>query len=209
MHTKNVDKSSTPKPEPSWPTVAIKLSRPGEPQESIFSQIEKTCPMGRGQRCLVLAPSHGAISAFLTDLCERIRELNVGVDSRLLRMKECGSATVVEELADGAQQGIQDGRHSVFIIDSLNTVAAGCKDALASCNRFFGTAKATTKGGTLTVVAVAVDPPTTDLDREILGAFRGTGNMELAIRVDERHNTVVLDAKRSGTKHPERIHPAA
>jgi hypothetical protein len=40
-------------------------------------------------------------------------------------------------------------------------------------------------------------------------ASRGTGNMELAIRVDEQHNTVVLDAKRSGTKHPERIHPAA
>ena len=202
-----VERNETPVPAFVWPTVAIQLSRPGESENSLFSQIEKSCPMGRGQRCLVLAPRHDAVSTFLSELCERITRLNPEVETRLMQAdKECSPADVARLVAT-AQRGVQDGRHSVLIVDSLNACAiiADKEDALQGCVRIFGSAQATEHGGTLTVVALAINPPTTDLDRKVLQLFQGSGNMELALRMDVAHNRLVLDGDRSGTKHAERI----
>lgn len=205
MQTETVHTPDPAAPESEWPTVRIRLSQPEESRESLFVQIERHCPMARGQRCLVLAPAHEAVSAFLSELNGRIERLNPGIETRLARVETSGSAAEVAAFVQAAQLGIRQGRHAALVLDSLNALAAQSADSLEACKRLFGAAQATAGAGTLTIVAVAIDPASAERDKEILRQFQGTGNMELALAVDRSRQVLSVNASRSGTKHAERI----
>ncbi len=48
-------------------------------------------------------------------------------------------------------------------------------------------------------------PPITDLDRTVLRQFKGTGNMEVTLRLEKMQKDLSIDPTRSGTKHSEMI----
>lgn len=200
-----VERNEMSVPATVWPTFAIQLSRPGESENSLFSQIETSCPMGRGQRCLVLAPRNEAVSTFLSELCERIGILNPEMEARLVLADKGRSPADIDRLVTTAQSSVQAGQHLVLIVDSLNAIVTDKEESLDACKRVFGSAQAIEYGGTLTVIALAIDPPITDLDRKVLQLFQGAGNMELALRVDVAQNRLGFDVDRSGTKHADRI----
>lgn len=206
MQTAGTATRDATQPKPSWPTVRIRLSRPEESVDSMFVQIERHCPMGRGQRCLVLAPGQNAAPKFLSEMSDRIRSLNPELEVRILRAIADKSAADADAAIETAESAVREGRHFVLVLDSLNALAAHSADSIGACERVFGAAQATENAGTATIVALAAEPATTDLDREILRRFRGAGNMELALRFGEKAGGALsLDASRSGTKHAERI----
>lgn len=198
-------KHETTGPRSTWPTIRIQLARPGESEDSVFVQMERYCPMARGQRCLVLAPRHDAVDLFLAELVERIDKLNPQVDVRLARVDALDSTTKTQALTDEAQRKAGEGGHVAVVLESLNALLAQDTRLLESCKRLFGSAKATEGGGTVTVVAVATEPPITDSDREVLRQFKGTGNMEVALQLGKTERSLSVDPTRSGTKHSEMI----
>jgi transcription termination factor Rho len=163
--------------------------------------------MAWGQRCLVLAPKHDAVDLFLAELIERIEKLNPRMNARLALANAIHSDTDLQRLLDEAQRTCREGGHLVIVQVSLNAMLDR-NLRLMDCKRLFGAARATDAGGTVTVVAVATEPPITELDRDVLREFEGTGNMQVALRVDTAQNVISVDPTRSGTKHSEIIKAA-
>jgi transcription termination factor Rho len=67
------------------------------------------------------------------------------------------------------------------------------------------TARATEAGDTVTVVAVLIEPPVTEIDREVLRQFKGTGNIAVALRPGQVQNARSVEPTGFGTEHAETI----
>ena len=77
--------------------------------------------------------------------------------------------------------------------------------ALYPPKRFFGAARNTEEGGSLTVVATCLVDTGSRMDEVIYEEFKGTGNMELHLdrRLAERRIFPAMDIQRSGTRREE------
>src|SRR5205807_5173751 len=70
---------------------------------------------------------------------------------------------------------------------------------------FFGSARNTEGGGSLTIVATALVETGSRMDEVIFEEFKGTGNMELRLdrRIAERRIYPAIDVEASSTRHEE------
>jgi transcription termination factor Rho len=133
----------------------------------------------------------------------------------------------VSEIAlEKAKRMVEYGRDVVILLDSITRLArahnteapSGGKllsggldsNAMQKPKRFFGAARCTEEGGSLTILATALIDTGSRMDEVIFEEFKGTGNMELHLdrRLVDKRIWPAIDINRSGTRKEELLmHP--
>ncbi|MBN1299684.1 MAG: transcription termination factor Rho [Melioribacteraceae bacterium] len=96
--------------------------------------------------------------------------------------------------------------HNTVIPHSGRILSGGVdSNALQKPKRFFGSARNTEDGGSLTIIATALIETGSRMDEVIFEEFKGTGNMELVLDRDlsDRRIFPAIDVNRSGTRKEE------
>ncbi|MGE5432593.1 MAG: transcription termination factor Rho [Syntrophomonadaceae bacterium] len=128
---------------------------------------------------------------------------------------------VANMVIEKAKRMVEANMDVVILLDSItrlarahNTVAphsgrilSGGVDAnaLHKPKRFFGSARNTEDGGSLTIIATALIETGSRMDEVIFEEFKGTGNMELVLSRDlsDRRIFPAIDINKSGTRKEE------
>ena len=132
--------------------------------------------------------------------------------------------TRVAELAlERAKRLVESGRDVVILLDGITrltraynldippsgrTLSGGIDPAaLYPPKRFFGAARNTEEGGSLTIIATCLVDTNSRMDELIYEEFKGTGNMELHLdrRLAEIRIFPAIDIQRSGTRREEML----
>ena len=96
--------------------------------------------------------------------------------------------------------------HNAVIPHSGKILSGGVDaNALKKPKQFFGAARNTEEGGSLTIIATALIDTGSRMDDVIFEEFKGTGNMELVLdrRLSDRRIYPSFDLVRSGTRKEE------
>jgi len=128
---------------------------------------------------------------------------------------------VANMVIEKAKRMVEAGDHVVILLDSITRLArahntviphsgrilSGGVDsnALHKPKRFFGAARNTEDGGSLTIIATALVETGSRMDEVIFEEFKGTGNMELILDRDlsDRRIFPAINVNRSGTRKEE------
>ena len=128
---------------------------------------------------------------------------------------------VAEMVIEKAKRLVEHKRDVVILLDSITRLARAYNavvppsgkilsggvdsNALHRPKRFFGAARNTEEGGSLTIIATALIDTGSRMDDVIFEEFKGTGNMELHLdrRLVDRRVFPAIDIKRSGTRKEE------
>ncbi len=204
------------------------------------------CPIGKGQRGMIVAQPKTGKTVLLQQLANAIRKnhpktkmIILLIDERpeeVTDMKRSVDAEVLSSTFDEAPErhvsvadmALQKARRMteygddvVILLDSLTRLArahnaviphsgkilSGGVDsnALKKPKQFFGAARNTEEGGTLTIIATALVDTGSRMDDVIFEEFKGTGNMELVLdrRLSDRRLYPSFDIVRSGTRKEE------
>jgi transcription termination factor Rho len=127
----------------------------------------------------------------------------------------------VGPVAPRAKRLVELGRHVVILLDSITRLARGYNNlqpgkgrimsggvdskALVKPKKFFGAARNTEEGGSLTILATALVETQSRMDDLIFEEFKGTGNMELALdrKLANRRIYPAIDVLSSGTRRED------
>ncbi|MCH7607909.1 MAG: transcription termination factor Rho [Chloroflexi bacterium] len=128
---------------------------------------------------------------------------------------------VAELCLERAKRLVELGRDVAILLDSITrltraynlavpssgrTLSGGIDPvALYPPKRFFGAARNTEEGGSLTILAACLVETGSRMDEVIYEEFKGTGNMELHLdrKLAERRTFPAIDIQRSGTRREE------
>ncbi len=130
--------------------------------------------------------------------------------------------TRVAELAlDRAKRIVESGKDVLILLDGITRLTRSYNLAMPSSGRtlsggidpaalypakhFFGAARNTAEGGSLTIIATCLVDTGSRMDDLIYEEFKGTGNMEVHLdrRLAERRTFPAIDIQRSGTRREE------
>ena len=129
--------------------------------------------------------------------------------------------SVADMVLQKAKRMVEYGDDVVILLDSITRLArahnaviphsgkilSGGVDfnALKKPKQFFGAARNTEEGGSLTIVSTALIDTGSRADEVIFEEFKGTGNMELVLdrRLSDRRMYPAFDIIRSGTRKEE------
>ncbi|MBI66214.1 MAG: transcription termination factor Rho [Candidatus Marinimicrobia bacterium] len=226
------------------------------PQEKFNLEVDKkdmstrimdlVCPIGQGQRGLIVAQPKTGKTILLQKIANAIRAnhpetklLILLIDERpeeVTDMKRNVDAEVVSSTFDEpperhvsvadmviqkARRMVEFGDDVVILLDSITRlgrahnaviphsgkILSGGVDAnaLKKPKQFFGAARNTEEGGSLTIIATALIDTGSRMDDVIFEEFKGTGNMELVLdrRLSDRRIYPSFDLVRSGTRKEE------
>jgi transcription termination factor Rho len=130
---------------------------------------------------------------------------------------------VAEMVLDKARRLVEYGKDVVILLDSITRLARAYNaevphsgkilsggvdaNALQKPKRFFGAARNIEEGGSLTILATALNDTGSRMDEVIFEEFKGTGNMELHLdrRLVDKRIFPAIDINRSGTRKEELI----
>jgi transcription termination factor Rho len=129
----------------------------------------------------------------------RVAELAL---ERAKRMAEGGKDVFI--LLDGITRLTR--AYNLAMPSSGRTLSGGIDPAaLHPAKRFFGAARNTDEGGSLTIIATCLIDTGSRMDDLIYEEFKGTGNMELHLdrRLSERRIFPAIDIQRSSTRREE------
>jgi transcription termination factor Rho len=129
----------------------------------------------------------------------RVAELAL---ERAKRLVETGKDVVI--LLDGITRLTRS--YNLAVPPSGRTLSGGIDPAaLYPAKHFFGAARNTEEGGSLTIIATCLIDTGSRMDELIYEEFKGTGNMELHLdrRLAERRIFPAMDIQRSGTRREE------
>src|SRR3989339_718098 len=96
--------------------------------------------------------------------------------------------------------------HNIVVPHSGRILSGGVdSNALHKPKRFFGAARNTEDGGSLTIIATALIETGSRMDEVIFEEFKGTGNMELVLNRDlsDRRIFPAINVNKSGTRKEE------
>lgn len=128
---------------------------------------------------------------------------------------------LAEIVIEKAKRLVEHKQDVVILLDSItrlarayNTVSPASgrvlsggveANALQKPKRFFGAARNTAEGGSLTIIATALVETGSKMDEVIFEEFKGTGNMELHLdrKIAERRVFPAISFDRSGTRREE------
>jgi len=128
---------------------------------------------------------------------------------------------VAEMALERAKRLVETGKHVVILLDGITrltraynlalppsgrTLSGGIDPAaLHAPKRFFGAARNTVDGGSLTIIATCLIDTGSRMDEVIYEEFKGTGNMEIHLdrRLAEKRIFPAIDIQRSGTRREE------
>lgn len=151
--------------------------------------------------------------------------------SRSVRQAEVVSSTfdepasrhvqVAEMVIEKAKRLVEHKHDVVILLDSITRLARAYNtvvpssgkvltggvdaNALHRPKRFFGTARNTEEGGSLTIIATALIDTGSRMDEVIYEEFKGTGNMEIHLdrRIAEKRVYPAININRSGTRRED------
>ncbi len=130
---------------------------------------------------------------------------------------------VAEMVLARAMRLCEQGKNVIILMDSITRLAraynlvepssgrtlSGGLDpaALYKPKRFFGAARNTREGGSVTILATALIETGSRMDDMIYEEFKGTGNMELHLdrRLQEKRIFPAIDLNKSGTRREEML----
>jgi transcription termination factor Rho len=128
---------------------------------------------------------------------------------------------VADMVIEKAKRLVEHGKDVVILLDSLTRLARASNtvspssgrvlsggmeaSALQKPKRFFGAARNTEEGGSLTIIATALIDTGSRMDEVIFEEFKGTGNMECYLdrRLADKRIFPAIDLQRSGTRKEE------
>lgn len=131
---------------------------------------------------------------------------------------------VSDIVLEKAKRLVEHGKDVIILLDSITRLArahnteapSGGKllsggldtNAMQRPKRFFGAARQTEEGGSLTILATALIDTGSRMDEVIFEEFKGTGNMELHLdrRLVDKRVWPAIDINRSGTRKEELLH---
>ena len=142
------------------------------------------------------------ISSTFDEPAERHVQVADMVIEKAKRMVEAGEDVVI--LLDSITRLAR--AHNIVIPHSGRILSGGVdSNALQKPKRFFGAARNTEEGGSLTIIATALIDTGSRMDDVIFEEFKGTGNMELVLdrSLSDRRIFPAIDVNRSGTRKEE------
>ncbi len=125
---------------------------------------------------------------------------------------------LAEMVIEKAKRLVEDKKHVVILLDSITRLARAYNDispssgkvlsggvdsnALQKPKRFFGAARNTEEGGSLTIIGTALVETGSRMDEVIFEEFKGTGNSEIVLdrKLSERRIFPAVDISKSGTR---------
>ena len=128
---------------------------------------------------------------------------------------------VAEMVLERSKRLVESGKDVVILLDSITRLTRAYNLAVPSSGRtlsggmdpvalyppkkFFGAARNTEEGGSLTIIAACLIDTGSRLDDLVYEEFKGTGNMEVHLdrRLAERRFFPAIDIERSGTRREE------
>ena len=128
---------------------------------------------------------------------------------------------VADMVLEKAKRLVEHGKDVVILLDSITRLARASNtvtpasgrvltggmeaNALQRPKRFFGAARNTEEGGSLTIIATALIDTGSRMDEVIFEEFKGTGNMEIYLdrRLAEKRIYPAIDLQKSGTRKEE------
>ena len=128
---------------------------------------------------------------------------------------------VAEMVLERAKRLVEAGKDVLILLDSITRLTRAYNLALPSSGRtlsggmdpvalyppkkFFGAARNTEEGGSMTILAACLIDTGSRMDDVIYEEFKGTGNMEVHLdrRLSERRIYPAIDVARSGTRREE------
>jgi transcription termination factor Rho len=135
-------------------------------------------------------------------------------------------AQVAEIVLEKAKRLVEHKKDVVILLDSITRLARAYNslqphsgkilsggvdaNALHKPKRFFGAARNTEEGGSLTIIATALVDTGSRMDEVIFEEFKGTGNMELCLdrHLLEKRIFPAINVEKSGTRKEELLyHP--
>ncbi len=208
--------------------------------------IDLICPLGFGQRALIVSPPKAGKTIMLQAVAEGVALAHPDAELLLLLIDERPEevselidwgrgeviassfdlpherhVAVAEMAIEHARRQVEVGRDVVIVLDSLTRLArshntagrstgrtmSGGLDAasLAKPKALFGAARAVPGGGSVTVIATALDETGSKMDDVIFEEFKGTGNAELRLsrQLADRRLYPAIDITASGTRREE------
>jgi len=142
------------------------------------------------------------ISSTFDEPADRHVQVANMVIEKAKRMVEAGDDVVI--LLDSITRLAR--AHNTVIPHSGRILSGGVDaNALHKPKRFFGAARNTEDGGSLTIIATALIETGSRMDEVIFEEFKGTGNMELILDRDlsDRRIFPAINVNRSGTRKEE------
>lgn len=128
---------------------------------------------------------------------------------------------IADIVIEKAKRLVEAGHDVVILLDSITRLArahntviphsgkilSGGVDAnaLHKPKRFFGAARHTEEGGSLTIIATALIDTGSRMDEVIFEEFKGTGNLEIVLdrNLSDKRIFPAIDVNRSGTRREE------
>jgi transcription termination factor Rho len=142
------------------------------------------------------------VSSTFDEPAERHVQVADMVIEKAKRLVEAGEDVVI--LLDSITRLAR--AHNIVVPHSGRILSGGVdSNALHKPKRFFGAARNTEDGGSLTIIATALIDTGSRMDDVIFEEFKGTGNMEIVLNRDlsDRRIFPAIDVNRSGTRKEE------
>ena len=154
------------------------------------------------------------------------REISAEIISSTFDEPIARHVQVCELVSERAKRLVEMGKNVVILLDSITRMARGYNNlqpakgrtmsggvdskALTRPRKFFGTARNTEEGGSLTILATALIETQNRMDDLIFEEFKGTGNMEVHLdrAIAEQRTFPAIHIVKSGTRREDLLyHP--
>jgi len=161
----------------------------------------------------------------VADISRTVRGKNVEVVSSTFDESASRHVQVAEIVLEKAKRLVESGKDVVILLDSITRLARAYNstapvsgriltggvdaNALQYPKRFFGAARNTEEGGSLTIIASALIETGSKMDDVIYEEFKGTGNMEMHLtrKLSNRRVFPAFDLMASGTRRDDLLLP--
>jgi transcription termination factor Rho len=204
------------------------------------------CPIGKGQRALIVAPPRTGKTIMMQKIANAItrnhpevylivlliderpeevtdmeRTVRAEVISSTFDEQATRHVQVTEMVLEKAKRLVEHKKDVVILLDSITRLARAYNqtvptsgkilsggvdsNALHKPKRFFGAARNSEEGGSLTIISTALIETGSRMDEVIFEEFKGTGNMEIDLdrRISDRRLFPAINIKKSGTRKEE------
>ena len=212
--------------------------------------LDLLCPIGRGQRSLLVAPPRTGKTTLLMNIANAMEALYPDVHLIVLLVDERpeeatywkrnvkngevyvstmdqspkNHARLSELVQFRAERLVESGKEVVILLDSITRMTRAFNNVLGGKNsrtmsggldskvfqrpkHFFGAARNTESGSSLTVIATALIDTGSKMDQVIFEEFKGTGNMELTLdrRLADRRVYPAVNIESTATRKEEKL----